>query len=767
MDKVAPADGMTVCVMMGDVSHDYAVELMNGINDAAERLGVQLFYMSGMQRHAASTDPDQEMETASRYNIIYDYAWLVGANAYIISFGSLSGFTSDAAYQALMARFEESVYVALQKEIDTDRPGKSYITIDNYNSFCRCIEHLVGHHHYRKLALVSGPRNHPEAMERERAFRDTLARHGIALEEGMVVYGDFSGFVEAQVEKLLTDHPDLEAIAFGNDEMAKTGYQVCTRRGLKIGKDIALTGFDNLTAGRILSPPLTTVSQNTYATGKLALQKAAALAMGEQAAPAQLTTSLVVRNSCGCAKPREPWLLDPCVWDDIRCMDDVLQHLREDLLGSCMLDGREALKSSINRLLDQIALFAFSKTPGGPDEAELDAWLAVFAQEVKDSAQLIAECLHQNLLTIQNHPAHIPLSNLRRILLYMEGYLFSHETREAARRLDNFRAQVWFMPEFIRDLVVMEDEDEGVFRRLVGKLRGIGFDNFYICLLPKPRVHGEPGPGIFPDKLLLAAYLSGSNLGAYPRSRMPVIDRQHPLRYLPHLKSTANMISFSIFSGDVQYGLLLCETNRDQMPLLHMIGLQIGMLVNFLELKGRERAVGKELELIRERNEILNFLSEYDTLTNIYNRRGFIERAIHLNRDHPGKKAYCVFVDLDHLKEINDTFGHSAGDKAICVVSDVLKDMAKAHDLIARLGGDEFVGIFITEQPGFEGKLRARLQKAFEEYNRHSPEPFYVEVSMGIAAFTCGQGLEISKIINEADRNLYEEKKKRRLSAIK
>ena len=165
----------------------------------------------------------------------------------------------------------------------------------------------------------------------------------------------------------------------------------------------------------------------------------------------------------------------------------------------------------------------------------------------------------------------------------------------------------------------------------------------------------------------------------------------------------------------------------------------------------------------------LEQLAMLDSLTGIPNRRRFTQVFDQEWRrcQRSDEPLSLIVVDIDRFKMINDTFGHSAGDKAICVVSDVLKDMAKAHDLIARLGGDEFVGLFITEQPGFEGKLRARLQKAFEEYNRHSPEPFYVEVSMGIAAFTCGQGLEISKIINEADRNLYEEKKKRRLSAIK
>jgi diguanylate cyclase (GGDEF)-like protein len=323
------------------------------------------------------------------------------------------------------------------------------------------------------------------------------------------------------------------------------------------------------------------------------------------------------------------------------------------------------------------------------------------------------------------------------------------------------------VPEFIRDLVVLEDEDEGVFRSVVERLQLIGLDNVYICLLPEPQVLRESGSCAIPERILLASYLSGSKVMAYPRSQMPVINAENTLRNLPDLAAAAHLISFSIFSGDVQYGILLCQADKEKTPLLHVIGLQLGILINFLDLKSKERIVGRELEHIRERIEILNFLSEYDSLCNVFNRRGFIERAIRMNRDNVGKHAICVFMDLDHLKQINDNFGHSAGDEVLCVVSEILKRTVRGGDLIARIGGDEFVGMFITDNQEFDAAFRARFRDAFDEYNSTSGKPYYVEVSVGAADFTCRQGLEISKIINDADRYLYEEKKHRRQSALK
>jgi diguanylate cyclase (GGDEF)-like protein len=228
-----------------------------------------------------------------------------------------------------------------------------------------------------------------------------------------------------------------------------------------------------------------------------------------------------------------------------------------------------------------------------------------------------------------------------------------------------------------------------------------------------------------------------------------------------------HLMALSIFSGEVHYGILMCDADIGMMPFLHVIGLQLGMLMNFLDLKRKEKIISGELEDMREKNEILNFLSEYDQLCGLLNRRGFIQRAIRRNRENVGKTAYCVFMDLDHLKEINDTFGHSAGDDALHGVSNILREITGDMDLIARIGGDEFVGMFINDTPDFGGSFKAKFSTACEEYNSRSGKPYYVEASVGVAKFVCTMGLEVSTIIGEADKYLYEAKQSRRKTIIK
>jgi diguanylate cyclase (GGDEF)-like protein len=302
---------------------------------------------------------------------------------------------------------------------------------------------------------------------------------------------------------------------------------------------------------------------------------------------------------------------------------------------------------------------------------------------------------------------------------------------------------------------------------VVNKLRGIGLQNLYICLLPEPQIRRETHREKDTGKLLLAAYLSGGIAKTYPRARMPAIDQRNPMCSLPDLKSNAHMISFSIFSGDMQFGVCICETNRDNNPLMHIVGLQLGILMNFLDLKRKERIVAREIEHVQKKNEELNYLSEYDTLCNIYNRRGFIEQALHLNRDNIGRRAFLAFADLDHLKKINDNFGHASGDDAIRTVSNIFKSVIRSGDLIARISGDEFVGMFIADSTNFRENFECRIKQAIEEYNQASGKPYYVDISVGITDFTCLKDLEISQIINQADQYLYQAKQHKRDSILK
>ena len=748
----------TICVLIGDISHDYTNELMRGMNEAAAQHGIGLFYMSGKQKHIASIDSDKEQEAIGYYNSIYDYAELIGADAFIVSCGSLSGFTEDSHYLDFMERFIGKKHVVLHQIMD-EAPGRAVILVDNYSSVCQLTEHLIIDHKHKNIAFISGPPGHPDGSIRERAYLDTMKKHGLPVESGMVCHGDLSGFVSAEVNKLLDDYPNLEAIMLCNDEMARTAYRVLSERGLTPGKDIAVTGFDDFTTGRTLSPPLTTISQSAMQSGYIAVLTAAELIEGRPSSVTSMQTKVRVRASCGCVLKPEGSIFSCQSHGEDDYVRQVAAHLHDDLTHLFAQDGNTGLSDLIGHIASYAASAALDPKDAAGESAEISALFDSRMDQYGSIVAQIADRLQKHLLQAARMELCSAGLKLSRILLGMIGALYSHEVRESARRFNTIRTQAWFAQEFIRDLVITEDEEDLVFRRAVDRLRHIGLEKVHICLLPVPRRANRHILSYESSGLLLAAYQDGDASIAFPRSRMPVYNHEFPLTGLPGLDGSELLITFGIFSGDVQYGVLLCSADERTLPILHIIGLQLGMLANFLDLKSKERIVLSELENTRERMEVLSFLSEYDPLCNVYNRRGFIEQAIRLNRENEGKRAICAFIDLDNLKIINDTFGHTAGDEAIISASSILKHAIRDKDLVARVGGDEFILLLLVDHAEFETSFPSRLNSLFSRYNQTSDKPYNLTVSVGLTSFTCRPGLEISKVIDQADKMLYVEKK--------
>ena len=759
----------TICVLLGDVSNDFIWELMRGMYNGAMRRQVHLIFLLGVQKHAAPMKAGLNQQEAYYYNSIYGYTTLVGADALIVACGAFTGFAGVDGRKTFLDRYRDTPYVFLQEKISVDLPDKSYITVDNYHSFKRCIEHLIKVHGFKRIAIISGPEGHSDARERMRAYKDTMAKYGLPVTDKMVVYGDFSEFADELVAQVLDDNPDVEAIAFCNDEMAKAGYRECRRRGIAIGSGLAVTGFDDFSIARSLEPPLTSVSQDAYKMGELAVMQAASLAEGQRVTPVELKTQFHVRGSCGCGQAAGYPLTKPDALDQESILDMIIANIMKDvpnrykdnevgrygaLLGKCLRHFYSLAFLAQQEEVDKIALFNWMH-----EELQLkDISIFTLARHMGDFLQQLFR-YEKNEQTIRKISVAVALA---------QQYLYSNDLRGINERFEDFRMQSWFMPEFIRDLVDRDDEDESVFKSVVERLRLLKMDSVFLFLLEEPQICRR-GQGVWapPQKMRLAAYHSGDETKAYPRSQMPVVTQDQIYDMLPVFKNAEHLMAFSIFSGEMHYGMLMCDADVGLMPFLHVIGLQLGMLMNFLDLKRKEKIISNELEDMREKNEILNFLSEYDQLCGLLNRRGFIQRAIRRNRENVGKTAYCVFMDLDHLKEINDTFGHSEGDSALHTVSAILREITDDMDLIARIGGDEFVGMFITDKPNFGCSFKTRFKAACEEYNSRPEKPYYVEASVGVAKFTCSQGLEVSTIIGEADKYLYEAKQHRRKSIRK
>jgi len=166
----------------------------------------------------------------------------------------------------------------------------------------------------------------------------------------------------------------------------------------------------------------------------------------------------------------------------------------------------------------------------------------------------------------------------------------------------------------------------------------------------------------------------------------------------------------------------------------------------------------------KEARRLFEELAGTDSLTGILNRRSFIEHTrLALHRFERYNNGFCLAIlDIDNLKEINDTRGHLAGDQAIKQLTHLVESKKRIGDIFGRLGGDEFGFIFQMSNQTSGQKIISRLQDALQALIVNSPSgDFHISFSAGVAEVTA-EDKSPDDLIHRADMALYESKSRKR-----
>jgi diguanylate cyclase (GGDEF)-like protein len=155
-----------------------------------------------------------------------------------------------------------------------------------------------------------------------------------------------------------------------------------------------------------------------------------------------------------------------------------------------------------------------------------------------------------------------------------------------------------------------------------------------------------------------------------------------------------------------------------------------------------------------------------DSLTQLYNRKGFTSLAEHqlLVAQREQSSLTVIFLDLDGLKLINDTYGHLEGDRAIADFAELLSKSVRKSDIVARLGGDEFAIIVLGNQALAAESVLIRLTTHIHNFNNSKTRPYTLSVSFGSARYSHLTHCPLSDLLERADENMYENKRARKLT---
>lgn len=156
---------------------------------------------------------------------------------------------------------------------------------------------------------------------------------------------------------------------------------------------------------------------------------------------------------------------------------------------------------------------------------------------------------------------------------------------------------------------------------------------------------------------------------------------------------------------------------------------------------------------IKDKKRIL-LLSQTDQLTGLYNRLHFNDlsyKEIERSKRYQNNLS-LIFMDIDHFKQVNDTYGHLVGDDILKKVSEILKQNVRKYDILSRWGGEEFALLLPQTSRENAFKVAEKIQKILKEHQ--FTNAIVVTLSFGISDFNINTQT-IDDLFIVADKNLY------------
>ena len=588
---------------------------------------------------------------AMRSNLYdYQYASLCGYTGYeeldvlIISAGTLSIYQNSIPLKEFLQHTPDIPTILM--ETDHVHGGGISLMVENKQGLASCTEHLINEHGLTRIGFITGPDNNKDAEERFEGYRETLLKHGIPFREEYIARGDYSEHVDRSVEQLLDRVPDLEAIVSSNDEMTVSVYRVCSKRGLVVGRDIAVTGFDDMIMARYMDPPLTTARQDNEAFSRTAVDCALKMLRGEPVRSQRIPAPFIRRCSCGCS----------------------------------------------------------------PDGVSRGGFSAPGQEELVRNMQRSREYQHNS----------------------------------------------WIVSLMNREMLLHVDEHKSFFRTIGSFMSYLGTDSSYLCLYERPLKVKQGTIPDFPEKIYVCMSQNGKEYTGYDWDEAPVMYRD-TCTDMTEFRADGSYMTFLLFDEVYQYGVLNAAIGPDKIDFYYMLTLDIGTNLRYMELWTQQKQYREELQA----------MVRTDALTGLQNRAGVIrERERMLGRRT--RMAGVIMADLDHLKQINDRFGHREGDEALQAVAQILRKAIgenpedASNQVIGRIGGDEFISCCVDiPREELEEQVR-HIKELCNQYNEKSGKPFFVEISAGIAVGRIRNLDGWTKLTEKADAELYEAKKTRR-----
>ena len=619
-----------IAVLVASIDREYQQDFASGLLSAGVQNDVDICLFNSQGHMNVSISTSSEVGES----MIYDLPDL-GEFDGVISMLATMG--NDVAYRKVTEVLEP-----LKKSgkphvsIDVPQDGAVCIMFDDAISVGELTEHLIMEHGARKIAFISGPLNSNVSIARLEACRKAMKKHGLELDEKLVFDGEWTrvGGRRAAESILESGGQIPDAVICANDDMALSVIETFNEHGIRVPRDVAVTGFDALREAVMRG--LTTICRPIDRSARKAVEVLCNWIRGEVPAEKEiiLSTIPIYGESCGCAQNMEH-------------MNDKLRAL-----------GTE--RWNMETILTRVSMFS-GTLAGVGDEAE------------------------------------------------------------AAEKIRDFVAS-WN----IRELYLCVDPA--------------------ICRQTEFKTDSQAYP---PEMLLLYGIRNGKEYKPELFDRRDLVPALQEMR-----KNTSCLVFCPLYYRNRNFGYVVMELGSGTGAALYSVLMLLNGALISLYLQTN----------IKRYADTISDMAIHDIMTGMLNRRGYMELAPKVLEQarQEGKVFAIISMDMDHMKRINDTYGHLKGDEAICRMGKALH-VLEGHGITpVHISGDEFQAFGITESAEKAKELIPLIRESMDRLNREDPWIFDISASIGIyAAVPDGQN-GMDEFMTKADREMYADKTRRK-----